>query len=158
MHLRALATESRSRTLFDFEAGFAGWEATGEAFADGPATGPRVNQSPVSGVGGRAFVNSFHPTLGDRATGALVSPTFAIDRDRLSLFVGGGAAPGTRVELFVDGRVQFRVSGVESEDLHRVSWDVRPFAGRVAQLRIVDEEQGPWGHILVDDVILADGS
>ncbi len=150
--------ESRSRTLFDFEAGFAGWEATGEAFADGPATGPRVNQSPVSGVGGRAFVNSFHPTLGDRATGALVSPTFAIDRDRLSLFVGGGAAPGTRVELLVDGRVQFQVSGVESEDLHRVSWDVRPFAGRVAQLRIVDEEQGPWGHILVDDVILADAS
>jgi arabinofuranosyltransferase len=149
--------ESRSRTLFDFETGFAGWEVTGDAFADGPATGPRPNQMPVSGVGGHAFVNSFHPTLGDRATGALLSPTFTIDRDRLSLFVAGGAAPGTRVELFVDGRVEFRASGVESEDLHRVTWDVYPFAGRIAQLRIVDEERGPWGHILVDDVVLADG-
>lgn len=149
--------ESRARTVFDFEDGVAGWQVTGDAFSEGLAAGPRPNQQPVSGVGGRAFVNSYHPALGDGAMGAMLSPTFTIDRDHLSLFVGGGAAPGTRVELLVDGRAQLRVSGVESEDLHRVSWDVRRFIGRAAQLRIVDEEQGPWGHILVDDVVLADG-
>ena len=109
--------ETRARPLYDFESGFAGWEATGDAFQPGPSDAARPGQQMLSGMGGARLANSFHPTLGDGAIGTLLSPPFTVDREHLSLFVGGGASPATRVELLVDGQEAFHVSGTESEDL-----------------------------------------
>ena len=46
-------------------------------------------QGSISGVVGERLANSFHPTKGDKATGALTSPKFAIDRPHMSLRIGG---------------------------------------------------------------------
>jgi len=146
----------RERTVFDFEAGFAGWQATGTAFERGPSSFAPPNQQPITGAEGQSLANSFHPALGDDAVGTLTSPAFALDRGQLTLLVGGGASNDTRVELVVDGRPVLSASGVESEDMSPVSWDVTAFAGRSAQLRIVDAATGPWGHVLLDAVKLSD--
>ena len=37
-----------------------------------------------------------------------------------------------------------------------VSWDVRHWAGKTASLQIVDDEQGGWGNIGVDDIVFSD--
>ena len=112
-------------------------------------------QAITGGEGGR-LASSFNAELRDAATGVLTSPEFALDRKRLGLLVAGGATEKTRVELVIDGRAVRSARGQESEDLAYIVWDVRDLAGRRAQLRLVDEETGAWGHILVDDVALFD--
>ncbi len=152
----ARARRARERILFDFETGLADWSATGNAFERGPSGFVQPTQQPITGGQGNALANSFHPVLGDAAVGTLTSPAFTIDRARLSFLIGGGKFDVTRVELLIEGQPVLHASGIESEDLDPVTWDVSPFAGRTAQLRIVDAETGPWGHILVDAVTLSD--
>ena len=36
--------------------------------------------------------------------------------------------------------------------MYRKSWDVKEFIGQYAQVRIVDERSGGWGHINFDDL------
>jgi arabinofuranosyltransferase len=149
--------EVNTRLLFDFENGLgAGWQQTGRAFENGPTGFNNPNQQPITGGVGRFLISSFHPQLFDGATGTLTSPAFTIDRSHLGLLVGGGARIGTRVEIVVGGQVAYNSTGVESENLSRAVFDMTPFMGREAQLRVIDEDTGPWGHILVDQVELFD--
>ena len=46
--------------------------------------------------------------------------------------------------------------GDNSERLDWVTWDVGPFIGKKAVIRLVDKETGPWGHILADHFIATD--
>lgn len=148
--------EPPRRCLFDFEATrYAGWTKTGQAFGSGPTRTKRSFQSWIVGAEGRRLANSYSARQRDAATGRLRSPEFTIEEPRLSLRVGGGASAATRVELSVDGRVVFQASGRDCELLREVVWDVQPFLGKAAQLSIVDEAQGGWGHILVDHVCWA---
>ena len=39
-----------------------------------------------------------------------------------------------------------------SETMYHKSWDVKEFIGQYAQVRLVDEKSGPWGHINFDDL------
>ena len=149
-------TEVGLRVLFDFERGYAGWQATGNAFASGPSSMHPANEQPLTGGEGRFVASSFSPTLFDAATGTLTSPAFTLDRSRLALRVGGGAHPDTRVELLVDGQVVEQARGAQSESLARTVWDVGAYLGKTAQLRLIDEDAGPWGHILLDQVELFD--
>lgn len=131
-----------------------GWTATGDLAQAGPTAGDLPGQ-----VGERVadtFVGA-----GDAATGVLTSAPFTIDRHTLHLLVAGGrhalgAAPATSVQLLVDGRPVRTATGDDSPHLRPVAWDVRELEGRAAQLQVLDDAIGPWGHLMVDHVVLSD--
>lgn len=130
------------------------WTVTGTAFGSGPAQGRLPNQNPVGGYVGRGLVNSyFH---GDAGTGTLTSPEFEIRRPYLNFLVGGGSQKETRMDLLVDGKVVRTASGQDAEQLTWESWDVAQFENQKAVLKIVDDATGGWGHINVDQIMLAD--
>lgn len=144
----------RGKVLADFENGYAGWTATGDAFGDKPATGTLPNQQPVRGFRGRGLVNSY--LEGDRTQGTLTSPPFEISAAHISFLIGGGAHAETRVDLRVDGKVVHTATGREREQLAWQSWDVRDLRGQRADIQVVDRHSGGWGHINLDHIILAD--
>ncbi|WP_205502322.1 glycoside hydrolase family 32 protein [Rufibacter psychrotolerans] len=144
------------KVIADFEGTTYGtWKAEGEAFGTGPATGGLGNQQKVSGFMGQGLVNSF--AKGDGATGKLTSPEFTIDANYLNLRIGGGKHPGrTAVNLLVEGKVVGSATGNNSETLDWVALDTKSLKGKRARLEIVDQETGGWGHLLVDQIMLAD--
>ena len=154
--LRWQDDERSARVLFDFEQPLEGWEATGEAFSDSPTvTTPRW-QVPIRGAVGQRLANSYHPRRRDKATGTLTSPLFLVDRPTMAMRIGGGWKPKTRVELLIDGKVERKATGIfeGTESMIKLTWDVRPFLGKQARLVLIDEDAEPWGHLLVDHVVL----
>ncbi len=100
-------------------------------------------------------------TPGDDRQGTLTSPEFTLTRNFISLLVGGGhRSPETgqvlEAQLLVDGNVVRTLAGDDSGQLNWKGWDVSEFAGRAAQLRIVDQATGGWGHLTLDHVMLTD--
>ncbi len=145
----------------DFEGSdYRDWRATGTAFGTGPAHGKLDGQMPVEGYQGKGLVNSF--LGGDNATGTLTSPSFKIERKFLTFLIGGGGwADETCVNLVVNGNVVRTATGPNttsggSERLEPGAWDVSEYAGREAMFVIVDQRQGGWGHINVDQIVLTD--
>ena len=144
----------QGKVLADFENGYAGWRAEGEAFGDAPAPGTLPNQQPVTGFRGRGLVNSMRG--GDKSQGTLTSPPFEITANHMSFLIGGGAHAETRVDLLVDGKPARSAKGRAMERLAWQSWDVRDLRGKHAEIQVVDKHSGGWGHINLDHVILAD--
>ncbi len=94
---------------------------------------------------------------GDGPTGTLTSPEFKIARKYISFRIGGGDYErDTCVNLLVDGKVVKSATGWRSDRLAPASWDVSRFLGRNAQIQIVDEASGDWGHINVDHIVQTD--
>jgi fructan beta-fructosidase len=147
--------------LADFEAdSYGDWKVAGEAFGKGPARGTLPGQMPVEGFQGKGLVNTF--AGGDDSTGTLTSPEFKIERKFLSFLIGGGGWEGkTCLNLLVDGKVVRTATGSNtnsggSERLEPQRWDVAELDGKKAQIQIVDEAKGGWGHINVDQIVLTD--
>lgn len=145
----------------DFEGeDYGEWNATGDAFGNKPALGTLPGQQVVSGFAGKGLVNTFRG--GDDATGALVSPTFRIERKYINLLVGGGRHPGdARVDLLVDEKLVGSETGTAStgaddEHLSWRSWNVSNLAGKEARIAITDNATGNWGHINVDHIVQSD--
>lgn len=131
-----------------------GWTATGALVGRGPTA------SNLSGQVGRQVADT-HVAGGDQGTGTVDSPAFTIDRRRLSLLIGGGrhplgAEPATSVQLLVDGKPVRTATGQNDAVLRRVTWDVSDLAGKQAQIQILDDAAGTWGHLMVDQIVLAD--
>ncbi len=143
--------------LADFEGDDYGpWKVEGEAFGPGPAKGTFPNQHTVSNFLGRGLVNTYYGGS-DRHTGRLISPVFTIERRYISFLIGGGNHPGrTCIQLVVDGKVVRSSTGKNSERLEWVNWNVTELEGQKAYIEIVDEEQGSWGHINVDQIEMRD--
>ncbi len=161
--------QAAARITLDFETGdLRGWTASGNAFATQPTLGDnsRARGAQPAGQQGDFWVGTFenHPrgsrepggVQGDRPQGTLVSTPFNVPRGTLSFLIGGGSAFETRVELRVldpiEGaiRVAF-ASGNDTETMRRETWELQRWVGQQAQIRIIDESSGPWGHINVDD-------
>ncbi|HWD18561.1 MAG TPA: glycoside hydrolase family 32 protein [Verrucomicrobiae bacterium] len=144
------------RMLADFEgADYGAWQATGTAFGSGPAPGAFPGQNPVAGYRGHGLVNTF--LNGDGSTGTLTSPAFTVTNDYINFLIGAGSHAGvTCMNLLVDGQIVRTATGHDNELLTWDSWDVHALRNRTARIQIVDEDTGGWGHINVDDIMLAD--
>jgi len=145
-----------ARVIADFEGATwgQGWTATGSFIGAGPSAADLRGR-----VGARA-ADTFAGG-GDAATGTITSAAFTIDRNFLHFLIGGGdhalgVEPATSVQLLVDGQPVRTATGADSADLRHVQWDLRDLAGRTAQFQILDDATGQWGHLMVDQVVLAD--
>src|SRR3954468_19685344 len=105
------AGERPDLLVADFEGkDWGGWKTTNDAFGPGPAKGTLPNQMPVTGFLGKGLVNSFHG--GDKSTGTLTSPAFAVERKYLNFLIGGGKYPGqTCMNLLVKDKVVRTATG-----------------------------------------------
>jgi len=140
---------------------YGNWVATGSAFGVGPvriAEMPRY-QGEINGRGTRV-VNSHHTRGGenvrdaDAHVGTLTSPRFRIERDYIQCLLGGGPHKGvTCLELLVDGQRVLSLPGKANNRMEPRTLDVRPYRGKEAQLRLVDEGRSGWGNISLDDVV-----
>lgn len=134
---------------------YAGWKVEGTAFGTAPAKATLPGQQQVTGFEGAGLVNSF--LHGDDAVGRLISPPFRIERTLINFKIGGGDKPGKAcVNLLVDGKVVRTATGRNEERLLWETWDVSDFEGKQAQIEIVDEATGGWGHINIDEIEQAD--
>lgn len=145
-----------ARLIGDFEGATwgDGWTATGDFSAAAPSA------SDLHGQVGAQTADTF-AGRGDAAIGTITSPVFTVDRNFVHLLIGGGdhplgVEPATSVQLLIDGLPVRTATGGDSADLRHVEWDVREFAGRSAQVQILDDATGDWGHLIVDHVTLSD--
>ncbi len=150
------APPSNDVVLMDFEgANYGAWVTTGTAFGTGPAQGTSPNQQAVSGYDGSGLANSYNG--GDGSTGTLTSPSFVITEPYLDFLIGGGDYPGQEcMNLIVSNVVVTTDTGADSETLLPAQWNVSAYIGQTATLQIVDTATGSWGHILIDEITLAD--
>jgi sucrose-6-phosphate hydrolase SacC (GH32 family) len=144
--------------IADFEGiDYGEWQVTGTAFGTAPAQGTLPGQMAVEGFVGTGLVNSF--LGGDGATGELVSPPFTIERPYLKFLIGGGRdSDRLAIRLLIDGQVKRSATGPNSqpgghETLSLDAWDVRDLMGQQAQLQIVDQATGGWGHLNIDQIM-----
>ncbi len=158
----AAGARAASDVVFaDFEGkDYGAWKAEGTAFGKAPAAGTLPIQMKVDGFHGKGLVNSFNG--GDKATGKLTSPEFAIERKFITFLIGGGGWEGkTCMNLLVDGKIVRTATGPNtkpggSEALAPQWWYVSEFAGKSAHIEIVDVATGGWGHINVDYIVFSD--
>ncbi|MDQ2800122.1 MAG: glycoside hydrolase family 32 protein [Armatimonadota bacterium] len=145
----------------DFEgATYGAWQTEGTAFGPGPAQGGLPGQWPVDGFQGHGLASSFHG--GDDARGRLISPEFQISRRWIAFLIGGGGYAGkTCLNLVVNGKIVRTATGPNidpggSERLARDAWDVDGLKDKTAHLEMVDDAQGGWGHVSVDQIVFTD--
>ena len=145
----------------DFESGiFKKWKIEGNAFAPAPVSANDLAPEQKDGsFQGKFLVNSYiqkngqKVTRSDKPTGTLTSLPFLIERNYISLLVGGGNHLGkTCVNLLVDGKIEISITGKNQNAMSPASMDVRRFAGKMATIQIVDQETIGWGHIAVDAI------
>ncbi len=134
-----------------------GWTLTGDFTA---ARNPSTNGGDYA-IGAKRINTWEGGPNGDDNTGTLTSGAFTIDKDYVSMLVGGGkrdAASGQtlQVELVVDGAVVDTASGENDGALNWKSWDVSAYQGKQASIRVNDQATGGWGHMTLDNVVLAD--
>ncbi|MDO5420878.1 MAG: GH116 family glycosyl hydrolase [Bacteroides sp.] len=133
---------------------FGGARKSGEAFAGAPSKGTASGQQTVSGFVGRQLLNSFD-NGGDGLTGIIQSPEFNIGKRYLKFLVGGGnQTDRTSVNLVVDGKIVETAVGRQTETLSEVVWDLKPYQGKKAFVKIIDLDVYPWGHVLADQFVL----
>lgn len=75
------------------------------------------------------------------------------------VFSDRAAAPwnnDTAVNLLVNGHVVRTTTGSNSEALDWASWNLRGLQGERAQLQLVDNNTGGWGHVLADQFSQSD--
>ena len=92
---------------------------------------------------------------GDGPQGSLTSPSFQITGKLLTFLIGAGCrgytSPNIRAELIVDGVVVRKETPTECDGaMKEKSWNVTDYAGKHAQLRLIDYSSGFWGHINFD--------
>ncbi len=99
---------------------------------------------------------------GDGPQGTLTSIEFKIIGASMNFLIGGGTHPWDDdpapccVNLVINDTVERTATGNNTESMSRKEWDVSDLKGKVAQLVVVDNNGGGWGHPNFDDVHQAD--
>ncbi|MES2661067.1 MAG: glycoside hydrolase family 32 protein [Verrucomicrobiota bacterium] len=136
-------------------ADYGDWKASGDAFGEGPISGDLLKKLEIEDSGEAPIASS--ETDGDGPTGTLTSPAFKISKPFISFLIGGGDYEmHACMDLIVDGKTVKRATGRNSDRMTSASWGVRELMGKEAQIRIVDEAKGQWGHINVGGIIQTD--
>ncbi|MDE0019729.1 hypothetical protein F4009_02095 [Candidatus Poribacteria bacterium] len=87
---------------------------------------------------------------------------FTIIGETMNFLIGGGnhawdVAPAPCcVNLEINGKVERTATGNATETMSRKEWDVSDLKGKTAQLVVIDNNSGGWGHPNFDDVHQAD--
>ena len=90
---------------------------------------------------------------GDGPQGSLTSPSFQITGKLLTFLIGAGCEnkANIRAELIVGGEVVGEeIPTACKEAMTEKSWNVTDYAGKHAQLRLVDHSSDHFGHINFD--------
>ena len=135
----------------DFESGdLTNWIVDGTAFDRNPF--PRSidekDQRLHESMQGDYCANS--GVYGDYRIGSLTSTAFTITQDYLTFSIAGGVSKGTRIELLIDGETVKDCSGIENRIMKSNYFDLKQWRGQRAQIRLIDEVEATWGHIIVD--------
>lgn len=136
------------------------WKAEGDAWEGQPIKGDTVvarNRGHSRHVG-EYWIGGYEK-VGDKGTGRLTSVSFPAAHPWATYLVGGGHDPKKeRVEIVDEatGKVIQSGSGLDQEDMHREAVDLRPYAGKLIFIRLVDESKGGWGHVNFDDFVFHD--
>lgn len=119
--------------------------------------GQAKRQNPILGFGGKSLLNTYHPQTGDQFTMAAWSPKVTLPQHSILSFKVGGGKLGRQVGLrvWINDIAIGTWAGNDSERLRQIHLDLSIYAGRSLQLEILDQNQGSWGHILVDDIWLS---
>jgi len=161
----AMAVETSP--LFDnsgFEKGsLENWKATGEAFKMQPTKGDntKARGRESSKLVGNYWVGTYESyngktgqagrDQGDGPVGQITSKEFLVEKKFINFLVGGGAHKETCVRILVDGKQYQLSSGFNSETMKQVSADVSQFRGNKAQIMVIDNATGGWGHVNADE-------
>ncbi|WP_120522780.1 GH32 C-terminal domain-containing protein [Arthrobacter celericrescens] len=129
----------------------AGWQLSGDFQA---ALNPSTSGGEFA-IGKR--INTFEGgPYQDNNVGTITSPEFYLTNTNIGFLLGGGARTDgqLQVELLVGGVPVRTATGKNSGDLNWQNWDVSPWYGQIARIRIVDNAAGPWGHLTLDNMVL----
>ncbi len=125
------------------------WQITGEAFSYELVSTSLLEEWGNAGYEGDHVMTSW--AKGDGATGTMTSPTFEIEKNYINYLIGGGGDyESVYVALLVDGEEVMRESGRNSRTMSQVVWDVSPYKGKSARIKLVDQSSRAWGFIDVD--------
>jgi M6 family metalloprotease-like protein len=161
----------------DFESGYLrGWTKTGTAFDFQPTRGDnptaRGRGQPAQNEG-QWWVGTYEQyqgqtgqiagdVQGDGPVGTLTSSPFLVLGDEIHFLIGGGNHPAddpwgaTMVTLEIDGVVVRSATGNDTETMTPVAWPVEELKGKLAQLKIIDNNSSGWGHINCDSFVMVD--
>ncbi|WP_309075254.1 GH32 C-terminal domain-containing protein [Paenarthrobacter sp.] len=129
----------------------AGWQQAGDFQA---ALNPSTSGGEFA-IGKR--INTFEGgPYQDNNVGTITSPEFYLTNTNIAFLLGGGSRTDgqLQVELLVGGVPVRTATGANSGDLNWQNWDVSPWHGQIARIRIVDNATGPWGHLTLDNMVL----
>ena len=128
------------------------WKQIGNAFETTPFSQAELKQFEITNNQDNLVLSS--KRQGDAPQGQLISAPFTISKRSIAFRVGGGNfEKRTCLNLIVGGKVVRSSVGHRSDRLVSESWNVIPWIGKSAQIQIVDEASGDWGHITVDHII-----
>lgn len=158
---KMIRTIKRDTLVFDtFENKAFGkqWTAEGKAFDDGTLKViDVVFNLPVEYYQGDRIATSFHSERLEDLVGTLISEPFKIERNSISFKIGGGNHKDkTCINLIVDDKVVRTATGNNSNSFAAKSWNVADLEGKAARLEIVDQQNGSWGFVMVDDILFVD--
>src|ERR1043165_5293440 len=150
------AAEEPDLVIADFEGkDYGTWKSTGTAFGRGPAHDAQIPRLEIENSWGHGVASS--EIDDDGPVGTLTSSAFKIERTYISfLIAGGNYEHHTCLNLLVGGKIVRSATGWNSDRLTPASWNVRSLAGQEAQIQLVDEASGTWGHINVDQIVQTD--
>jgi len=140
--------------LGDFENDFGVWKPVGKAFGTGPQT-KTSGRNPVTKYHGKGWAGSLI-TGGDNLTGSLFSPEFIITKRFMNFLIAGGAIEKVGVELWIEESRKIISRGSNNEIFTPKSWDISGYLGKKAQIRLIDNATGGWGHIHADRFVQSD--
>lgn len=145
----------------DFSQGYAGWNATGNAFGSAPTSISFVNSQrlyrnvPYSGCSCSYFASSYFPQMDKGAMGSLTSDSFFINKNYLEFLVVGDLSGMVYVDLLVNNTVVRHVEVDNSyPPFEKITWNVSHFAGQTGVIKVVDASDR--ASIDVTDFVLVD--
>jgi len=149
--------KGEDRVNFDFETGdLQGWYIAEGWFGHLVANNTRTRNGNLRmNKEGQFYLGTLEVdasgTATDLQTGVLESPVFQLSNPKIQFAVSGGRHDNTYVALCtLDGNEVRTASAANSEIFTAKTWEVPELVGQPVFVRLVDQNQGGWGHIVLD--------